>query len=130
VNAVEFGLLLPIFTALLLGSLEFGWVFYLDSVMNAAVAEGCREASLLDPGSGDGSAQQVLERAGDEMFAALSKYGAGDCTNCTAFAQFEGESPSRTLYCEATWTVTPLLGLSGSEITLSASTLTLLEWQR
>ncbi len=129
-NALEFGLTLPVFILLLFGIIEYGWLFFIDSVMNTAVADGCREGSILDPGFGERNSGVLLERATDVMFETLAAYGADNCDDCSAFVRLIDQAPARSLYCEATWTVTPLLGLTSDEVTVTASTSTRLEWQR
>jgi Flp pilus assembly protein TadG len=48
VSAVEFGLVLPLFIIILLGIMDYGWVYYVKLTMTNAAREGARVGVTLD----------------------------------------------------------------------------------
>ena len=49
--AVEFALILPLFLLLVLGTIDFGYYFFVSEVVTNAAREGARAGSVLDPTS-------------------------------------------------------------------------------
>jgi Flp pilus assembly protein TadG len=47
--AVEFALVLPLFMALVMGALDYGYFFYVDQITTNAAREGARSGALVDP---------------------------------------------------------------------------------
>jgi len=50
--AVEFALVLPLFMALVMGALDYGWFFYSSQVVTNASREAARSGTLVDPNGG------------------------------------------------------------------------------
>jgi Flp pilus assembly protein TadG len=50
--AVEFALVLPLFMALVMGALDYGYFFFSDQIVTNAAREGARAGTLVDPTSG------------------------------------------------------------------------------
>jgi hypothetical protein len=48
-NAVEFGLTIPVFLAILFGGLEYGWYFANQAMLDSALGRGCSLGALVDP---------------------------------------------------------------------------------
>lgn len=130
-NAVEFGLTIPIFVALLIGTIEYGWLFFLNSAMSTAVHNGCRQGSIQDPGFAEASSASVIAATRAAMLTELQAFGVGDCTGgCVATASLIDAPPARSLQCNLRWTVRPMMGFYTSDVTLRASTTARMEWQR
>lgn len=51
--AVEFAIVLPLFLTLVLGTIDFGYFFYVSEVVTNAAREGARAGSVADPVTGD-----------------------------------------------------------------------------
>jgi Flp pilus assembly protein TadG len=47
--AVEFALVLPLFLLLVLGTIDFGYYFFVSEVVTNAAREGARAGSVIDP---------------------------------------------------------------------------------
>lgn len=100
-NAVEFAILLPVFVLLLGGSIDLSWYMVQRGAMRTAVARGCRQGSLVDPGVADVSAGTVYDRAKTSILS-IYEASAGECTSCIVFTQMEGTTPNRALRCRLT----------------------------
>jgi Flp pilus assembly protein TadG len=61
--AVEFALVLPIFLALVMGALDYGYYFFSAQVVTGAAREGARAGTMVDPSKGFGVAQPIAEQA-------------------------------------------------------------------
>jgi Flp pilus assembly protein TadG len=48
VSAVEFGLILPVLIILLLGMMDYGWIFYIQLNLTNAAREGARRGVVQD----------------------------------------------------------------------------------
>jgi Flp pilus assembly protein TadG len=55
--AVEFALVLPLFMALVMGALDYGYFFYVDQIVTNAAREGARGGTLVDPVSAGAQAR-------------------------------------------------------------------------
>ena len=129
-NAVEFALLLPVFVAVLGGSMEMGWLMFQHGAVRTAVTQGCRAAAMLDPGIDEGDLGGVISAAETHI---LTRYAAngGACDACSASASAMGTVPMRSLQCSLNAPYTSLttwVGLMPS--TLSSSVMARMEYQR
>jgi Flp pilus assembly protein TadG len=50
--AVEFALVFPLFLALLMGTIDYGYYFFSDQIVTNAAREGARAGTLVTPGVG------------------------------------------------------------------------------
>src|SRR5262249_23270313 len=73
--AVEFALVLPLFMALVMGALDYGWFFFSSQVVTNAAREGARAATLAN--AGDSSAATSNAKS-----VALA-YMTGNGVHCT-----------------------------------------------
>ena len=128
-NAIEFALCLPIWFAVVVAIIDFGWLFFYQTTLDAATNLGCRAGSLVDPGKVDQHIDLVKTAALDKMQVTL---GGDACVspNCTIDAYTMGAPPLRSLRCEAHLKVTPLVGLFVSTRYLASRQVSRLEWQR
>ncbi len=131
-NAVEFALCMPIWVALVVAIMEFAWVYFQASSLNAATNIGCRAGSLIDPGEGDTNLQALDAAATDAMKNVLvnNSLSNDDCSTCVVTVSTSGAPPERTLVCEASRQVHPLIGMFVDTKTMTATQVARLEWQR
>ncbi|MEQ1507889.1 MAG: TadE family protein [Myxococcota bacterium] len=126
-NAIEFALTLPMFLFVVLGVMDYGFLFAMQAGIDNAVSMSCREGSMRDP---DRAIQPVTEA--NNQFAARSGTfcGAGECN-------FDAEDlqtgiyakPNRTIHCTAVRTMTPLTGFVPYPATIQSQSFYRLEWQ-
>lgn len=129
-NAVEFALILPIYCAIMSGIFDYGWMFYYKSAMDSAVAYGCRQGSVVDPGLSEVDMPTVLVTAEAQMKAGITQYGATCDGTCVSSAEVYGTNPARSIKCGLTREWNPLFGFWTHGITLQSTTVMRLEWQR
>ncbi|MFH1465317.1 MAG: TadE family protein [Pseudomonadota bacterium] len=130
-NAIEFALLLPLWVLIIAATMDFGWIFYHQAVLDAAANMGCRSGSLLDPGDLDESLEMVEEATTARMTAVLTSFGGfEDPDDFILSVSTTGVPPSRSLLCEVSTEVEPLTGLVTTTRTLRANQVARLEWQR
>lgn len=126
-NAIEFGLTAPVFFAIILGIMDYGWLFANQAGINNAASMGCREGALIDPavGSPVGIANaEVSSRAALFCTGAACSYSVVDLqTGIYAV-------PNRTLTCTVTMTYSPLIGFVPVPASLTSTSYYRLEWQR
>lgn len=54
--AVEFALVFPLFIAVLMGTIDYGYFFFSDQIVTNAAREGARAGTLVTPGVGASAA--------------------------------------------------------------------------
>jgi hypothetical protein len=129
-HAVEFAIIFPIWLAIVIAIMEFGWLFFNVALLDAAADIGCRAGSLIDPGNADERIALVEARTTSRMRDVLVTFGAGECATCEVRAETVGAPPSRTLLCEVSREVDPLTTLMFGTRTLRSVQVSRLEWQR
>lgn len=125
-NAIEFAMTLPFYLSLVLGLMDFGYLYHLQAGLDNSVATACREGAKIDPN--DGSPTAVAS-------AALASKSAIFCDGlCTPqvddLSTGQWAVPDRTIKCSITRTYTPLIGFVPHPTTLSSVSFQRLEWQR
>ena len=125
-NAIEFALCMPVFVLIAAGTVDFAWLFYHRSTVDAALGEGCREGSLVDPMLGN--PESAAETA---LVDALEANGL-ECASvaCVASASIVGSMPDTSVHCELDITFDPLFGILAGDQHMHAETQRRLEWQR
>jgi Flp pilus assembly protein TadG len=63
VVAVEFALVFPVFLLIAMGTIDFGYFFFVSEIVNNAAREGARAGSVVDPTAGSGVAVTAAESA-------------------------------------------------------------------
>ncbi len=115
-NAVEFGLTAPVFFAMVLGLMDYGWYFANQAGLNNANSLGCREGSTAT--------------ARTEIGWRSSMFCGGGCST-TVLDLYAGETPPRrTLLCTTTTDYDPLIGFVPTPRTVTTSAYYRVEWQR
>lgn len=122
--SIEFAMLSPLFVLIMAAFVDVGWVYFHQSQLDAAVASGCRAASLVDPGPEEDNFEAVQIAAEEATRAELA---LGDC-DVTVYPF--GTAPTRSLVCEARQPIQPITTLTLWPVTLSSSISVRMEWQR
>lgn len=103
--AVEFALLLPVLAALLFGIAEYGWVFYQQFNLAAAVRDGLRQGVTISPTASPDPATTTRDRAREHL------RGLGlDPNRVTLETTYAGSIPTRTLKLSARMDYRKLIG--------------------
>lgn len=129
-TAIEFALCMPLWVALVFAIMDYGWLFFQASSLNAATNLGCRAGSLVDPGPYDEDIDQVEAVAAARMEANLVTIEGQPCIECGVDAHTVGEPPQRTLVCTATRQLDPIVGIFIHSQQMTATQTARLEWQR
>jgi Flp pilus assembly pilin Flp len=127
-NAIEFALTLPVFVALVMGIIDYGYLFSLQSGLDAAVSLACREGSKIDPSMGN-----PIAVAQSELNARAAYFCNGLCSPLTATNLASGQwaIPNRTIECRAVMPNPPqLVGLVPYPTSIQSISYYRLEWQR
>lgn len=120
-NAIEFALIMPVFVMLMMGIIEFSWMFFIRSQVVNAVRDGCR-AGAVTP-----QEQAPEDVAIQRMESFIGGYASCSESTCTATATVTGSSPEESLSCQLDVQYDFLL--LGGSLNLSASALALFELQ-
>lgn len=127
-NAIEFALTLPVFMALTMGIIDYGYLFMLQSGMDGAVSLACREGSKIDPNRGSPAGTAQLELNNRSAF-----FCQGHCSTLSAveLGGPQWSAPNRTLQCTAIMpNPPPIVGLVPFPASISSVSYYRLEWQR
>ncbi|MBX2803398.1 MAG: pilus assembly protein [Myxococcales bacterium] len=123
-NAIEFGLTLPVFVGILLGLMDYGWLFANQAGIDNAASLACREGSMVDPVIGN-----PRTTATDEINTRAAPF----CTSgpgCNVVVQDVFAPPDRTLVCSITMNFSPLVGFVPVPGQITSTSYYRLEWQR
>jgi Flp pilus assembly protein TadG len=108
---VEFAIVLPLFVALLFGTIDYAWYLYQKFTLASAVQSGIRAALAVKETDNPDSWQAAVDAAK----AALAKSGAIAPLSVTfgpaAASRYTGTRPTRALTLTGHFTFTPLVGL-------------------
>lgn len=132
-NAIEFALTFPLFLVIVLGLMDYGYLFAVQAGLDNAVALACREGAMTDPNQDSPEAV-----ASAELTNRAAMFCSGSCTlTVTDLATGDYVPPNRTLKCEAVRTIDPISGFSGIGVlsalypkAISSASYYRLEWQR
>jgi uncharacterized membrane protein len=124
-NAIEFALTLPIFLAIVLGVMDYGYLFAVQAGLDNAVSLACREGALVDPKIGTPIAKATTE------FAARSGMWCGPGCSFDASALTVGQYsyPNQALRCRVTRPIAPLSGFVPYPGSVESSSYYRVEWQ-
>jgi Flp pilus assembly protein TadG len=132
-NAIEFALTFPLFLVIVLGLVDYGYLFAVQAGLDNAAALACREGAMTDPAVGSPSAVATAE-----LTSRSAMFCAGACTQSVQDLQTGAYvPPNRTLRCEVTRNVDPITGFSGVGVlsamypnAIGSVSYYRLEWQR
>lgn len=122
-NVVEFALTLPIFMAILVGIVDYGWYFTSQAGIDTAATLACREGSMVDAffTSPVTVARDELGRRADPWCKTQG---------CVLRVVPRYAVPDRAIECTVAMPFNPLIGFVPTPNELSASAIYRLEWQR
>jgi Flp pilus assembly protein TadG len=129
-NAIEFAMLMPLYVAFMLGIIDYSWMTYQTSSVTASTQEGCRSASMMDPGVGEAQMSVVRAAANARMKAKVLEKGLPCATGCTQVTSAVGVYPNRSLRCDLRVPFNSLTGLSPAPANLRSRAVVRLEYQR
>jgi Flp pilus assembly protein TadG len=128
-NAIEFALTLPFYLMIVLGLVDYGFLFGMQAGIDNATSMACRAGAMQDPDRGSPTARAVTAFGGmGAMFCAGGACGPGLVVDDRATGDYE--FPNRTLQCTTTRTMTPLVGFVPYPATINSVSFYRLEWQR
>ena len=110
--------------------IDYGWLIFQRSTLDAGVGMACRAGAILDIGETSQNHAVVEAAATAKLIEYLAPMTPDGCADCTVTVGVRGTAPARTLECTATLPFTPLLGVYVQVTELSAVDTTWLEWQR
>ena len=128
--ALEFALIFPVYTMLMVGILDYGWLFYHRAALDSAASSGCRSGSLVDPGMNEADMTLVEQRAEASTLASLQTLGVDCGVGCKVDATPFGDNPARSLRCAARLDFSPLIGLYLDPLLMESLQVSRLEYQR
>lgn len=129
-NAIEFALTLPVFLAIILGLMDYGWFFANQAGLNNAVSLACREGSMRDENLGAPSPDDIAKT---EIATRAAPWCGGACGSPVAYLD-DSESTAtlkrKTLVCSQVMTFNPLVGFAPTPNQIVSQSRYRLEWQR
>ncbi|MEN0063150.1 MAG: TadE family protein [Myxococcota bacterium] len=131
-NALEFGLTVPIFMMLMLGIVDYGWIYVHHAGLANAAYLGCREGSMIDPNSPNATTGGPVQTAEET----IENHAAYFCANATCDVVVEDidDPPQRSLQCTISIDpYQPLIGFLPPGLlpdVLVSTAQQRLEWQR
>lgn len=129
-NAIEFALLAPLYTAFMMGIIDYSWMVYQTSSVTAATQTACRSASMLDPGQNETQIAAVYTAANTRMKSNLIANGLPCASGCTQVTAAVGTYPNRAIRCDLRMPFQTLTGFSPAPTTVHSRAVVRLEYQR
>jgi Flp pilus assembly protein TadG len=129
-NAIEFALTLPLFLTILLGLMDYGYLFAMQAGIDNVTAMSCRDGAMVDP-----SKSSPIAAANAEFAARSPMFCGGGACSWLASDLSTGDYavPNRTLKCQVSRSMVPLIGFLPPSMyppTISSVSYYRLEWQR
>lgn len=126
-NAIEFALTAPFFFLLVMGIIDYGYLFASQAGLDNAVSLGCREGAMMDGVVGP----SPMAMATTEITNRSAMFCPNGC-NIQVFNRTTGiyASPNKTLECRISRNMTPFVGLVPYPAQISSRSFYRLEWQR
>ena len=119
-TALEFALILPVLFALLAGTVDYGWFFLRESLINNALRDAVRVGSFQSPSSDEapGTCASCLSRTADRAVSNLAALGIPLGADAVT-PSIVSVSSACVLVLEPAITHTPLVGLVPNPTTYS-----------
>ncbi len=109
--AVEFAILLPVLCALILGMIDYGYFFFLNSTAVNAAREGARAGVVVTTTAT--AAQDVAVTVATNYLAAANIDVGTSCLNCATVSATYDDSDPDDETIEVTVTIDPFTPLTG-----------------
>lgn len=125
-NVVEFALTLPVFVMIVIGIIDYGYLFAVQSGIHNAAAMGCREGAMVDPafGSPTTTASSMISTMGGLWCQSGCLITVNDLNSGTYAV------PNRTLECQIVKNFVPLVGFGPMPAVVETTSQYRFEWQR
>jgi Flp pilus assembly protein TadG len=81
--AVEFALVFPLFLLIVLGTIDFGYFFFVSEIVGNAAREGARAGSVVEPDAGNGPAIAAAQSAASDYLNRGGLQNRGVTANVT-----------------------------------------------
>jgi hypothetical protein len=100
-TAVEFALILPVFLTLVMGSIDWGYYFFVQQIATNAAREGARAGTVIDPGTdfeNEATAEDAAcDAAWDYLVGARLASGSPNCQSVGSGSPCAGSVSSPTV---------------------------------
>lgn len=129
-NAMEFALTLPLFLAVILGLMDYGFLFAMQAGIDNAVSLACREGAMQDPGFDPNGPTTI---ATSQLAQRDALFCGDEGVTCVPTITDTGDPPQRTLQCSLTRPMKPLVGFLPASMfpaSIHSTSVYRLEWQR
>jgi len=103
--AVEFAIVLPLFCAVLFGTIDYGWYFFQKFTLASAIRDGVRTGVTVAENSTPDSYSTAVTAA-----KVILDAGALPSTSVTFTGSYGSANPTRTLTVAGSYTFKPLVG--------------------
>jgi hypothetical protein len=124
-NALEFALTLPIFLAIVLGLMDYGYLFAVQAGLDNAVSLSCREGAITDPKIGTPIGQATADFAGRSAMWC----GPGCTFNVQVMSTGQYAYPNQAVRCRVQRNIVPLSGFVPYPNQVTSTSYYRLEWQ-
>lgn len=122
--AVEFALILPVFLAVVFGTIEYGWVFYQQFNLAASVRDGLRQGVTRSQTTSPDPQSTAIQKAKADLQALGIASGA-----VTLTATYSGAAPTKTMTLTAVMPYKNLIGFVPTPVRLQYAMTMMLEIQ-
>jgi Flp pilus assembly protein TadG len=122
--AVEFALILPVFLAVVFGTMEYGWIFYQQFNLASSVRDGLRQGVTTSQGGSPDPKSTAVQIAKNDLKA----LGISPAT-VTLTATYTGAYPTKTMTLTAVMPYKKLIGFVPTPPQLQYAMTMMLEMQ-
>jgi Flp pilus assembly protein TadG len=121
--AVEFALILPVFLLIVLGTIDFGYFFFVSEIVGNAAREGARAGSVVEPDAGHGAAASAATTAASNS---LTKGGLKNQGIAASVVTVNGVD---AVQVSIVYPVGSITGFLGNIMPANAHALVVMRWQ-
>jgi Flp pilus assembly protein TadG len=123
--AVEFALILPLLLTLVLGTIDWGWYFFVDQLVTDCAREGARAGTLVPPRP----TSTIAQATGAAQTASLSFLRRVNLTPQGVDAEYTTVDGVDAVQVTVTYPVRSLTGLLSSLMPANARATVVMRWQ-
>lgn len=126
-NAIEFAMTLPFFLMMVVGIMDYGYLFMNQAGLDNAVSTACRAGAITDPDYA--TPKTIAKTTLDSMSAMFCNNGTA-CTNTVNHLETGiYVIPNETLECKSVRNIAPLVGFVPYPAKIQSISYYRLEWQ-